>query len=41
VCSDDDGNNTWQEMLKFIYEMASSGDPSNMEAALHILTYVT
>ncbi|XP_076436016.1 importin-5-like isoform X1 [Babylonia areolata] len=35
---DDDGTNKWQDVLKFMFELASSGDPGLMESALHIFT---
>ena len=34
--SDDNGTNNWQEVLKFMFDLANSGDPGLMESALHI-----
>lgn len=38
VCADDDGNMTWQDVLKFMFELANSQSPDLMESALHIFT---
>lgn len=37
--ADDDGNNSWPEVLKFLFDCASSGSAGLRESALHILTY--
>lgn len=34
--TDDDGNMTWPEALKLMFEWASSDDPGLKESALHI-----
>lgn len=36
---DDDGNNSWPEILKFLFDCASSGNAGLRESALHILRY--
>lgn len=33
---DDDGNNQWQELLKFLFDSVSSDNVGLREAALHI-----
>ncbi|XP_071950516.1 importin-5-like [Antedon mediterranea] len=33
---DDDGNNTWPEVLQFLFENASSSNPVNRECALNV-----
>ena len=41
VCSDDDGNNTWPEILKFLFDCASSGNVELKESALIIFRCLT
>jgi len=36
ACADDDGNNTWPEILKFLFDCASSGNVELKESALII-----
>lgn len=36
LSSDDDGNNQWQELLKFLFDSVSSDNVGLREAALHI-----
>lgn len=35
-CLDDDGNNQWQELLKFLFDSVNSDNVGLREAALHI-----
>lgn len=36
LCLDDDGNNQWPELLKFLFEAVNSSNVGLREAALHI-----
>ena len=36
ICADDEGNNTWPEILKFLFDCASSGNVELKESALII-----
>jgi len=36
LCSDDEGNNTWPEILKFLFDCASSGNVELKDSALII-----
>jgi len=36
ACADDEGNNTWPEILKFLFDCASSGNVELKESALII-----
>jgi len=40
VCSDDEGNNTWPEILKFLFDCASSGNVELKESALIIFRWL-
>lgn len=35
-CADDEGNNTWPEILKFLFDCAGSGNVELKESALII-----
>lgn len=35
--SDDDGNNQWPDILKFLYECCNSSENGMKEVALHII----
>ncbi|GFY42544.1 importin-5 [Trichonephila inaurata madagascariensis] len=39
-CIDDDGNNNWPDFLKYLFEWASSSDPSGREIALLLFASV-
>ena len=39
-CSDDEGNNTWPEILKFLFDCANSGNNELKESALIIFRLV-
>ena len=40
IFADDDGNNTWPEVLKFLFDCAGSANPGLKEAALIIFSSV-
>lgn len=35
-CADDDGNNQWPEVLKFLFDSVNSDSVTLRESALHI-----
>lgn len=39
LCLDDEGNNSWPEVLKFMFDCISSDNTNLKEAALHIFWY--
>lgn len=38
---DDDGNNMWQEFLKFLFDLAQSQNAEMKEISLHLFRYMS